>query len=141
MPIWMFTPLKTIVSGYTKAHGMAMIVTIFANKERGIMDLFKRKKTKPSESSIIAAIDDQLADDKEGAYNNTLNYLVGLTDDEYEKMLKCAKIYREADKKVAAVMEVKAPNGGEVIEVRVEKKDESSEFLETDDQKGKKKSA
>lgn len=120
---------------------MAMIVTIFANKERGIMDLFKRKKTKPSESSIIAAIDDQLADDKEGAYNNTLNYLVGLTDDEYEKMLKCAKIYREADKKVAAVMEVKAPNGGEVIEVRVEKKDESSEFLETDDQKGKKKSA
>ncbi len=85
-------------------------------------------------------LDDEPVDAKD-AYNDTLNYLVSLTDDEYEKMLKCAKIYREADKKVAAVMEVKASNGGEIIEVRVEKKDDSTEFLETDDQKGKKKSA
>lgn len=135
---WTYTPLKTIVSGYTKAHGMAMIEISFVNKKVGIMDLFKRKKKQPTESSILATIDEQLEEGND--YNNTLNYLVGLTDDEYEKMLKCAKVYREADKKVAAIMEVKAPNGGDVIEVRVIKKDESSEFINTDDQKGKKKS-
>lgn len=136
MPIWMYTPLKTIVSGYTKAHGTATIEITFVNKERGYMDLFKRKKTPQSESSIIAAIDEQI--DEGDDYNNTLNYLVALTDDEYEKMLKCAKIYREADKKVKSVMETKAPNGGDVIQVRVIKKDESSEFIDTDDKKGKK---
>jgi len=135
---WTYTPLRTIVSGYTKAHGMAMTEISFANKERGYMDLFKRKKKQPTESSILATIDEQPEEGND--YNNTLNYLVGLTDDEYEKMLKCAKVYREADKKVAAIMEVKAPNGGEVIEVRVIKKDKSSEFINTDDQKGKKKS-
>lgn len=133
---WTYTPLRTIVSGYIKVHGTAMTEITFVNKKVGYMDLFKRKKTQPNESSIIAAIDQQI--DEGDDYNNTLNYLVALTDDEYEKMLKCAKIYREADKKVKSVMETKAPNGGDVIPVRIVKKDESSEFIDTDDKKGKK---
>lgn len=134
---WTYTPLKTIVIGYTKAHGTAMTEIIFVNKKVGNMDLFKRKK-KPASPDLITTIDEQIDDGNE--YNNTLNYLVGLTDDEYEKMLKCAKIYREADKKVAAVMETKAPNGGEVIEVRVVPK-AADDFIETEGQKGKDKNA
>lgn len=102
------------------------------------MDLFKRKK-KPATSELLATIDEQLDTSKDD-YNNTLNYLVGLTDDEYEKMLKCAKVYRDADKKVTAIMETKAPNGGEVIEVRVVPKD-PKDFIETDTEKGKDKGA
>lgn len=103
------------------------------------MDLFKRKKKQPAESAIIASLDAQLGDDDKDAYNNTLNYLVGLTDDEYDKMLKCAKVYRDADKKVTAIMETKAPNGGDIITVRVvPKADDSLDFIDTDTKNGKK---
>lgn len=134
---WTYTPLRTIVSGYTKAHGTAMIEITFVNKERGYMrNIFsgKPKQAPITENDLI--FEDEPVDAKD-AYNDTLNYLVSLTDDEYEKMLKCAKIYREADKKVAAVMEVKAPNGGDVIEVRVVPKPADDDFIVTDDQKGK----
>ena len=96
----------------------------------------KPKQAPITENDLI--FEDEPVDAKD-AYNDTLNYLVNLTDDEYEKMLKCAKIYREADKKVAAVMETKAPNGGDVIEVRVVPKADDDDFIETDTEKGKKK--
>jgi len=140
MPIWSNTPLKTIVSGYIKAHGTAMIEITFVNKKEGIVNNPFKRKPAPSKSDLIASIDD-ITNEEKNEYNDTLNYLVSLSDDDYEKMLKCAKVYREADKKVAAIMETKAPNGGDVIEVRVVPKDKSSDSIETDDEKGKQKNA
>ena len=137
MPIWTYTPLKTIVSGYTKAHGTAMTAITFVNKKEGkVRNPFKRE-VPTDESDLLSSIDD-LANEDKNEFNDTLNFIVGLSDDDYDKMLKCAKIYREADKKVAPAMEVPAPMDGEKIEVRVEKST-ASDFIETDDdKKGKK---
>lgn len=38
-------------------------------------------------------------------YNEVLNYLVVLPDDEYEKLLKVANIYRRAERQVADVLQ------------------------------------
>lgn len=40
-------------------------------------------------------------------YNSVLDYLVGLSSRDYDRMLKCAGIYREANVKVAKVLGVK----------------------------------
>jgi len=136
---WTYTPLKTIASGYTKAHGMAMTEISFVNKKVGNMDLFKRKKTQPSQSEILSEIDEQLEDVVN--HNSVLDYMLELSDEDYDKLLKAAKVYREANRKVADIMGVdgvaaKAVDG-EKIEVRVEKKDAADDFIETNDQKGK----
>lgn len=41
-------------------------------------------------------------------YNEVLNYLVVLSDDEYEKLLKVANIYRRAERQVADVLQPEA---------------------------------
>lgn len=41
-------------------------------------------------------------------YNEVLNYLVVLPDDEYEKLLKVANIYRRAERQVADVLQPEA---------------------------------
>lgn len=99
---------------------------------------FKSKVQPQSDDDLIASIDD-LANEDKNEFNDALNFLVALNDDDYDKMLKCAKVYREADKKVAAIMEVPAALDGEKVEVRIEK-NEASQFIETDDEKGKEKS-
>lgn len=41
-------------------------------------------------------------------YNEVLNYLVDLPEDEYEKLLKVANIYRQAERQVADVLQPEA---------------------------------
>lgn len=136
MPIWMYTPLKTIVSGYTKALGMVTIEIIFVNKEsRGYMGLFDKGKKQPTEQDdLLQELDEVDAVN----HNSVLDYMLELSDEDYDKLLKAAKIYRDANRKVAEVMGVdgvaaKAVDG-EKIEVRVEKST-ASDFIETDDDK------
>lgn len=140
MPIWTYTPLKTIVSGYTKALGTAMIEIIFVNKERrGYMGLFDKGKTAPTEQDdLLQELDEVDAVN----HNSVLDYMLTLSDEDYDKLLKAAKIYREANRKVAEVMGVDGVAAkaidGEKVEVRVEKST-ASDFIETDDdKKGKK---
>ena len=40
-------------------------------------------------------------------YNSVLDYLVGLGQKDYEKLLKSSKIYRDANKQVAKVLGIK----------------------------------
>lgn len=102
------------------------------------MGIFGNKDKTQSSKELIKSIDEITNEDKD-QYNDTLNYLVTLSDDDYDKMLKCAKIYRDADKKVSEVMGKATPADGEQIEVRVEKSDSSDDFIETDaSKKGKK---
>jgi len=91
---------------------------------------FKQEK-KATDEDLISSIDDLTNEDK-NEFNDTLNFIVSLSDDDYDKMLKCAKVYREADKKVSAIMETPAPLDGEKVDVRV---------VKSDDQKGKDESA
>lgn len=139
-------PLKTIVSGYIKALGTATAATMYASKKEGIVkNPFSKKviASKPAparDTDLLDQIDDITNEDK-NEFNDALNYLIALSDDDYDKMLKCVKVYREAEKKVSAIMDAPAPLDGEKVEVRIEKKDESSEFIETDDEKGKAKNA
>lgn len=141
MPIWTYTPLKTIVSGYTKALGMVTIVITFVNNKKvSIMGLFDRKNVNEETKELLASIDDQLQED-ETEKSKVLDYMLELSDEDYEKLLKVAKIYREANRKAADIMGVPKALDGEKVEVRVEHTDESSTFIETDDTKGKTKDA
>lgn len=115
---------------------MVTTAITFANRKEGtVRNPFKKEQ--PNSDDLISSISELENEDK-NEFNDTLNFLVGLSDDDYDKMLKCAKVYREADKKVAVIMETKPPMDGEPVEVRIVKKDESDQFIETDDQKGKK---
>ena len=131
---WTYTPLKTIVSGYTKAHGTAMIeITFVNNKKVSIMGLFDRKNVNEETKELLASIDDQLQEG-ETEKSKVLDYMLELSDEDYEKLLKVAKIYREANRKAADIMGVPKALDGEKVEVRVEKST-ASDFIETDDDK------
>lgn len=77
-------------------------------------------------------------------YNEVLDYLVALHDDDYEKLLKVANIYRRAERQVADVLNQANTEAPEVAEKPEPKQDsENSEadeiidsFLETDEAKG-----
>lgn len=74
-------------------------------------------------------------------YNEALDYLVALHDDDYEKLLKVANIYRRAERQVADVLNQANTEAPEVAEKPEPKRDgENSEadeiidsFLETDE--------
>lgn len=74
-------------------------------------------------------------------YNEVLDYLVALHDDDYEKLLKVANIYRRAERQVADVLNQANTEAPEVAEKPEPKQDgENSEaneiidsFLETDE--------
>lgn len=77
-------------------------------------------------------------------YNEALDYLVALHDDDYEKLLKVANIYRRAERQVADVLNQANTEAPEIAEKPEPKQDgENSEadeiidsFLETDEAKG-----
>lgn len=78
-------------------------------------------------------------------YNEALDYLVALHDDDYEKLLKVANIYRRAERQVADVLNQANTEAPEVAEKPEPKQDsENSEddeiidsFLETDEAEAK----
>lgn len=61
------------------------------------MDIFKRRK---SELPPLIS-DEELVD-----YNAVLNYLVGLSDADYKKVLQVADIYRKADQDASTALGV-----------------------------------
>lgn len=78
-------------------------------------------------------------------YNEVLDYLVALHDDDYEKLLKVANIYRRAERQVADVLNQASADTPEATEKPEPKQDsENSEadeiidsFLETDEAEAK----
>lgn len=78
-------------------------------------------------------------------YNEVLDYLVALHDDDYEKLLKVANIYRRAERQVADVLNQASADTPEIAEKPEPKQDsDSSEadeiidsFLETDEAEAK----
>lgn len=66
------------------------------------MDLFKRNKKKPigDLSPVLTKADDPVN------YNSVLDYLVGLSKEDYAAMIKVTGIYRDANKKAADVLKV-----------------------------------
>lgn len=104
------------------------------------MDFFKKSKPQPTQhDDLLEELDEQDAVN----HNTVIDYMLALSDEDYDKLLKAAKVYREANRKVADIMGVDGVAAkaidGEKIEVRIKNKaDESSEFIETDDDtKGK----
>lgn len=76
-------------------------------------------------------------------YNEVLDYLVALHDDDYEKLLKVANIYRRAERQVADVLNQANTEAPEVAE-KPKQDSENSEadeiidsFLETDEAEAK----
>ena len=78
-------------------------------------------------------------------YNEVLDYLVSLHDDDYEKLLKVANIYRRAERQVADVLNQASADTPEAAEKPEQKANsENSEadeiidsFLETDEAEAK----
>ena len=69
------------------------------------MDFFKKKK--PSEAIDLGTVD-ITADLEEAAvnYNTVLDYLVGLSPEDYQKVFDVAVVYREANTKASAILGV-----------------------------------
>lgn len=100
---------------------------------------FKNSIENVQPTSSVAA---SLAAEPAGiGYNEALDYLVALHDDDYEKLLKVANIYRRAERQVADVLNQANTEAPEVAEKPEPKQDsENSEadeiidsFLETDE--------
>lgn len=104
---------------------------------------FKNSIENVQPTSSVAA---SLAAEPAGiGYNEALDYLVALHDDDYEKLLKVANIYRRAERQVADVLNQANAETPEVAEKPEPKQDsDSSEadeiidsFLETDEAEAK----
>ena len=75
------------------------------------MDIFKRNRTK--ESKVMP---EALKPVDPVNYNSVLDYLVGLSPDDYKKMTKSADIYRKANKDVANILDVEDKPTTQLIE-------------------------
>lgn len=78
-------------------------------------------------------------------YNEVLNYLVALPDDDYEKLLKVTNIYRRTERQVADILNPISTDTQETIEKPAPKHDSEDPeldeviegFLETNEAKAK----
>lgn len=100
---------------------------------------FKNSIENVQPTSSIAA---SLATEPAGiGYNEALDYLVALHDDDYEKLLKVANIYRRAERQVADVLNqanTEAPEATEKPEQKANSENSEADeiidsFLETDE--------
>lgn len=107
------------------------------------MSLFFKNSIENVQPTSVAA---SLAAEPAGiGYNEALDYLVALHDDDYEKLLKVANIYRRAERQVADVLNQANTEAPEIAEKPEPKQDsDSSEadeiidsFLETDEAEAK----
>lgn len=65
--------------------------------------LFAKRKSRSSEPVILPEA--MKAEDPVN-YNSVLDYLVGLSNDDFKKMTKSAEIYRKANREVASLLDV-----------------------------------
>lgn len=65
--------------------------------------LFGKRKSRSSEPVILPEA--MKAEDPVN-YNSVLDYLVGLSSDDFKKMTKSAEIYRKANREVASLLDV-----------------------------------
>lgn len=68
----------------------------------GFLDKFKSNKPALAPAELPAAMQPE----DPVNYNSVLDYLVGLSTDDFKKMTKSAEIYRKANKDVANLLEV-----------------------------------
>lgn len=99
------------------------------------MGLFDKKNTDETTAQLLADIDEQI-DEGDSERSKVLDYMLELSDEEYDKLLKVAKIYRDANRKAADIIGVPNKLEGEKVAVRIEKSDDT-DFIETDTEKGK----
>jgi hypothetical protein len=112
----------TIVHGSIAAPLPAPIKTKYANKEFTNMKLKLFKNNRQSnalDDSVLSLMDDEPSEIDNQA---VLDYIVDLTDEDYDKLIKVAKVYRDAQKRANDIMGVKAADG-DIIPVRVETND------------------
>ena len=109
---------------------MVMTAITFASKGvRFYMSLLGNDKKQELSDDLIAEIDEQL--ESPINHNSVLDYMLELSDEDYDKLLKSAKVYREANRKVAGIMGVPdVAAQGEKVEVRIEKSDDP-DFIPT----------
>lgn len=62
-------------------------------------------KSKPGLKEPIAMPESMMPEDPVN-YNSVLDYLVGLSADDFKKMTKSAEIYRKANREVAGLLEI-----------------------------------
>lgn len=92
------------------------------------MSIFGKDKPELT-ADLLNEIDEQLENPVN--HNSVLDYMLELSDDDYDKLLKSAKVYREANRKVAGIMGVPdVAAQGEKVEVRIEKSDDP-DFIPT----------
>jgi hypothetical protein len=84
---------------------------------------------KPQQRNAVDEAVLSLMDDEPAAIDNqaVLDYVVDLSDDDYDKLIKVAKVYRDAQKRANDIMGIKVTDG-DIIPVRVETND--TEFIE-----------
>jgi hypothetical protein len=96
----------------------------------GILDkLGKKRKANPVELPALLAKDANPVN-----YDSVLDYLVGLSEEDYKKICKVTGIYREANKKAATVLNVEDQPTTSLVEDKLtdEEIDESlDQLLET----------
>ena len=93
------------------------------------MSIFGNDKKQEPSDDLLSEIDEQLENPVN--HNSVLDYMLELSDDDYDKLLKSAKVYREANRKVAGIMGVPdVAAQGEKVEVRIEKSDDP-DFIPT----------
>lgn len=66
------------------------------------MGLFERKK--PVIENTFLNVPKEAETGDAVNYNSVLDYMLTLTDEDYEKLLKVAKVYRDANKKAAEII-------------------------------------
>lgn len=105
------------------------------------MGIFDKKKSEP----LPALISDEELEESLVNYNTVLDWLVGLSDQDYEKVHKVANIYRNANKDACSVLGVKDEPTTFINDPKDELQtippviiDKEPEFLELDEPKSKK---
>lgn len=75
------------------------------------MDLFKRKKKQ--EVVLAPAL---MHEENPVNYSSVLDYLVGLSKEEYDKLIKVTTIYRDANRKAATILDVEDQPTTQLVE-------------------------
>ena len=70
------------------------------------MGIFTKDKRSKVPAFLLSDEGDQSEPTSEVSYNSVLDYLVGLSDDDHDKIFKVSGIYRKANKQAAEVLGV-----------------------------------
>jgi hypothetical protein len=70
------------------------------------MGLFNTNKRSKVPAFLLDDDERETTNDNEISYNSVLDYLVGLSDDDHDKIFKVSAIYRKANKQASEVLGV-----------------------------------